>query len=59
MDQDLTEKLLQAKTRLSLKEPFFSTLLFRFPLVKTDMVPLAAVTPDAQILYNPKAIEKL
>ena len=59
MDQELTEKLLQAKTRLSLKEPFFSTLLFRFPLVKTDIVPLAAVTPDAQILYNPKAIEKL
>ncbi|HIU72905.1 MAG TPA: hypothetical protein IAC65_01405 [Candidatus Aphodousia faecipullorum] len=59
MDQELTEKLLQAKTRLSLKEPFFSTLLFRFPLVKTDLVPLAAVTPDAQILYNPQAIEKL
>lgn len=53
------DKLLQAKTLLSLREPFFSTILFRFPLQATDIVPFAAVTPRGTILYNPKAIEKL
>ena len=53
------DKLLQAKTLLSLREPFFATILFRFPLQATDIVPLAAVTPRGTILYNPKAIEKL
>ena len=53
------DKLLQAKTLLSLREPFFSTILFRFPLQATDIVPFAAVTPRGTILYNPKVIEKL
>lgn len=53
------DKLLQAKTLLSLREPFFATILFRFPLQATDIVPLAAVTPRGTILYNPKTIEKL
>lgn len=56
---DGKNKLLQAKTHLALKEPFFSTMLYRFPMIETDMVPLAAVTPRCQILYNPEAIEKL
>lgn len=53
------DKLLQAKTLLSLREPFFATILFRFPLQATDIVPLAAATPRGTILYNPKTIEKL
>ena len=52
-------KLLQAKTRLSLREPFFSSILFRFPMEATETVPYAAVTPRGRILYNPEAIEKL
>ena len=56
---DTIDKLTQAKTRLSLKEPFFSTMLFRFPLKATEEVPLAAVTPRGVILYNPKAIDRL
>ena len=52
-------KLLQAKTRLSLREPFFSSILFRFPMEATNTVPYAAVTPRGRILYNPEAIEKL
>ena len=52
-------KLLQAKTRLSLREPFFSSILFRFPMEATDTVPYAAVTPRGRILYNPETIEKL
>lgn len=56
---DGKNKLLQAKTHLALKEPFFSTMLYRFPMIETDIVPLAAVTPRCQILYNPEAIEKL
>ena len=56
---DTIDKLTQAKTRLSLKEPFFSTMLLRFPLKATEEVPVAAVTPRGVILYNPKAIDKL
>ena len=56
---DAIDKLTQAKTRLSLKEPFFSTMLYRFPLRATEEVPVAAVTPRGVILYNPKAIERL
>ena len=56
---DAIDKLTQAKTRLSLKEPFFSTMLYRFPLRATEEVPVAAVTPRGVILYNPKAIETL
>ena len=53
------DKLLQAKTHLALKEPFFSTMLYRFPMIETDIIPFAAVTPRGQILYNAQAIEKL
>lgn len=56
---EMTDKMLQAKTRLSLREPFFSSILFRFPMLATDQVPLAAVTPRGTIHYNPEAIEKL
>ena len=56
---DGKNKLLQAKTHLALKEPFFSTMLYRFPMIETDLVQFAAVTPRGQILYNAKAIEKL
>ena len=55
----IVDKLIQAKTRLSLKEPFFSTMLYRFALKATDEVPIAAVTPRGVILYNPKAIKSL
>ena len=56
---EVIDKLTQAKTRLSLTEPFFSTILYRFPMQETDLVPIAAVTPRGLILYNPKAIENL
>ena len=56
---EVIDKLTQAKTRLSLTEPFFSTILYRFPTQATDLVPIAAVTPRGLILYNPKAIENL
>ena len=49
----------KARTQLSMTEPFFSTILFKHEMVEVDYVPLAAVTPRGQILYNREACDKL
>ena len=53
------KKIDNAKTRLSLMQPFFATILLKYPIKATDVVPIAAVTPKGEILYNPKECEKL
>lgn len=46
-------KLEKARAQLSLAHPFFSSILFKRPLRITDKVPIAAVTPCGEILFNP------
>lgn len=50
--------LQKARTRLSMTEPFFATILFKHEMKAVDYVPLAAVTPKGQILYNEEACER-
>ena len=49
----------KAKMRLGLLEPFFATILMKYPLKACEDIPIAAVTPSGQILYNPKGTDKL
>ena len=54
------EKLMQsARAQLAILEPFFSTLLFKYPLKKADFIPTACVDPKGQIYYNAEFVEKL
>ena len=47
----------KAKVRLSMMEPFFATILMKYPLKESSLVPIAAVTPRGEILYNPEGIK--
>ena len=47
----------KAKVRLSMMEPFFATILMKYPLRESKLVPIAAVTPKGEILYNPEGIK--
>ena len=51
-------KISKAKTRLSMMEPFFATILMKYPLRESDEIPIAAVTPKGEILYNPARVEE-
>lgn len=47
----------KAKIRLSMMEPFFATILMKYPLRESKLVPIAAVTPKGEILYNSEGIK--
>jgi predicted metal-dependent peptidase len=56
---DKVTKLDKAKTALVLDQPFFASLLLKYPMVATENVPTAGVDAKGQIYYNPKFIETL
>lgn len=53
------EKLSAARALLALIEPFFSTLLFKYPMREENMIPTAAVDAKGQIYYNADYVESL
>ena len=48
----------KAKVRLSMMEPFFATILMKYPLKESTDIPIAAVTPKGEIMYNPEGIKE-
>lgn len=49
----------KAKTRLAMMEPFFATILMKYPLKIDSSIPIAAVTPKGEILYNEENTDKM
>jgi len=51
--------LAKAKSRIVLDQPWFASLLLKYPLTPTDAVPTAGVDARGRIYYNPAGVEKL
>lgn len=52
-------KISAARMALALTEPFFSTLLFKYPLREDKKILTTAMDARGQIFYNPKYVEFL
>lgn len=52
-------KLDKAKAALVLDQPFFASILLKYPLVKTEQVPTLGIDARGQIYYNEKFVESL